>query len=452
MAAEPPFLRPVPRVPSGADEASRNTTSPAALALHSQLIDPAAETRGDVDPLSHLEPTRLVTQPLGAAPLTPSRGTSLGDDDLADLFNDNIEAAMAPSPLDPERKLPDDPLRLLQQPAEGFDRPVGVSHRAAAPPRLDADAPPTEMRAPLIPEDWDPGLKDRPRSPPTLPVQRALLNTARVLPLPQQRPADPTAQGDELPPLVAATSNGPQPLDDGVDQALTLLRRREAARGTAPPVRAAAPVGGNPDAVASASDAADELATLWQALGIDASRMSETDRRRLLVEIGGTIREIADGLIQILAARQHLKSEFRVDQTVLRPTENNLFKFTRNADELLSLAMSNRNRVFLAMDQAAREALNDIKAHEMATLAAVQLAIRAVLDRFEPDKLARQAAQQASGRFDRLKLRSANARCWSFFKSMFANLAADADEASNRIFTAEFGRAYRERVEKRPGR
>lgn len=261
----------------------------------------------------------------------------------------------------------------------------------------------------------------------TLLLQREAARSNRAVDDDQLRTGDPTLPERAAPKAVAARPSlfGDVPAD--------LAEEVDAAPAPSPPP------------VAAASDAPNAL---WQALGIDASRLSAADQERLLTEIGETIREVSDGLIQILAARKHLRSEFRVDQTMVGATQNNLFKFTRNADELLSLTMTNRNRVFLPMNQAAREAFNDIKAHEMATLAAVQLAIRAVLDRFQPAKLARQAEEQPRGRFAWLRLRSAKTRCWEFFTRMYTELAADADEASNRIFTVEFGRAYRERTTK----
>lgn len=482
---DPLAPRPGSPPPRRAGAPQQNPANAANLALHGQLIDAAASPRGETDPLAHLEARPSAPSPVNTVPLSPRRNAPPGDDELADLFNDPASDD-TPSLLGPARQLPNDPLALLQrQQSAGFEQPPAMSaiQPAVRPPAaravpqepinqpLQAIPPATPQANPpaaIIPDDWDPGLGTVRREPVFAP-RPAPPPTARLLPLPRRQREEP-APG-EAADLQSLMQSGAEPQDDGVDNALTLLRRREAARGASSgeaglteisdiaeieaahltaarvaPFAAERKVAAAPTPVPAAPDA---LEVLWQALGVDPSRVSEPDQRRLLTEIGQTVREMADGLIQILAARQHLKSEFRVDRTVLRPTENNLFKFTRNADELLSLAMTNRNRVFLPMNQAAREALNDIKAHELATLAAVQLSIRAVVDRFQPEKLARQAAHEPSGRFGWLKLRSVKEKCWDFFTKMYANLAADADEASNRIFSAEFGRAYREQVEKR---
>ena len=78
----------------------------------------------------------------------------------------------------------------------------------------------------------------------------------------------------------------------------------------------------------------------------------------------------------------------------------------------------------------------------MATLSAVQLSIRSLLDRFDPRKIEQQANERKRG----FSLGSAKAAFWDFFTGSYNELASDADEASNRIFASELARAYSERT------
>ncbi len=359
------------------------------MALHDTLLDEPRQAR-DADPLAHLEASPFAATPRAPIPPGPRLDARRGRGGDDDLADLFAEDGDEPEPL------------MLTEPVS--PPPVVVP---VVPP------PVAKPAAALIPEDWDAGLLGTPIKPPPV-----------LAPPPR--------------PVVA------EPAETGMAETLTLLQQRAAARGSqaAPPV---AP----PEAMTTAFA---PVAALWQALGVDPSRLPPSEQERFLTEVGLAMRELSAGLIQILAMRQGLKSEFRVDQTMMRAAENNLFKFTRTPDELFSMALTNRNRVFLPLDQAARSAFADMKAHEMAMLAAVQLSIRSVLDRFQPQKLRRQVEEKPSGWLARLGLRSVKARCWDFFTSIYTDLAADADEASNRIFTAEFGRAYRDRMEKPSGR
>ena len=359
------------------------------MALHDTLLDEPRQA-ADSDPLAHLEAPPLSAAARAPIPPGPRLGARIGrgDDELADLFGEDAGEADPIELTAPLRPPPPEPIAPMPEPPP-------VAKPAAA----------------LIPEDWDAGLLGAPIKPP-----------------PIVEPPRPAA---------------PEPAESIMGETLTMLQRRAAARGSrAAPSVPAEPVGATPA----------PLAALWQALGVDPARLPPAEQERFLTEIGLAMRELSAGLIQILGMRQGLKSEFRVDQTMMRAAENNLFKFTRTPDELFSMALTNRNRVFLPLDQAAHAAFADMKAHEMAMLAAVQLSIRSVLDRFQPQKLRRQVEERPSGWMGRLGLRSLKSRCWDFFTSIYTDLAADADEASNRIFTAEFGRAYRDRMEKPSGR
>src|SRR5215469_9466286 len=94
---EPPFLRPVPPSQPRPASSPESAADPATLALHGQLIDPATSTRGNVDPLAHLDTPSPSPLQQGAVPLTPRRGPAAGDDDLSDLFTDRPENSDGPS-------------------------------------------------------------------------------------------------------------------------------------------------------------------------------------------------------------------------------------------------------------------------------------------------------------------------------------------------------------------
>lgn len=71
--------------------------------------------------------------------------------------------------------------------------------------------------------------------------------------------------------------------------------------------------------------------------------------------IGRSYRLMVEGLIDVLRARASLKGEFRMQQTMIQPAENNPLKFAPNADEALLLLLRHGNQAFMAPDVAVRE-------------------------------------------------------------------------------------------------
>ena len=304
---------------------------------------------------------------------------------------------------------------------------------ASEPDQRPPPASPPLKAAPLIPDDWALDLDALMTPQPQNTIPTIDLSTFSLEPLATPQPAASAPK----PPRWTPTP------DEPVADAVQLLQRREAARHAAFSDPGAATQSASPP-VASATEEAELLAVLWKSLGVDPARLSPKDRQRFLGELGLATREMCDGLIGVLGMRQNIKSEFRMERTMVGSTENNLFKFTRNADELLALAVSNANKVFLPLDRAVRGAFNDIKAHELSTLSAVQLSIRSLLDRFNPAKIEKHAQGKRKG----FSFGSLKAICWEHFSKDYSNLAGDADEASNRIFATELARAYRERTQK----
>ena len=86
--------------------------------------------------------------------------------------------------------------------------------------------------------------------------------------------------------------------------------------------------------------------------GLDQLRLDKAQAAAQMESIGRSYRLMVEGLIDVLRARASLKGEFRMQQTMIRPVENNPLKFAPNADEALLLLLRHGNQAFMPPDQA----------------------------------------------------------------------------------------------------
>jgi len=140
--------------------------------------------------------------------------------------------------------------------------------------------------------------------------------------------------------------------------------------------------------VSSADNAQpDLLQAFLRGAGLDQLRLDKAQAEAQMESIGRSYRLMVEGLIDVLRARSSLKGEFRIQQTMIQPVENNPLKFAPNVDEALLLLLRQSNQAFMAPDLAVRDSFDDLRAHQLAVMAGVEAAIKHLLARFEPAQL-----------------------------------------------------------------
>jgi type VI secretion system FHA domain protein len=141
----------------------------------------------------------------------------------------------------------------------------------------------------------------------------------------------------------------------------------------------------------------------------------------------------------VLITRASIKSEFRIEQTIIAARGNNPLKFSPSVEDALAAMLGESRGAFMDAETAVRDSLDDIKHHEMATMEAMQAGLRAVLARLEPAAL-REEAEAAGG----LNLLPAQrrARAFDVFEARFAEILRDIDNTTDGTFARAFARAY----------
>jgi type VI secretion system protein len=256
-------------------------------------------------------------------------------------------------------------------------------------------------------------------------------------------PAEPGPAGVRQP----RPGNAPRPADEAV--------RRSAAATEAPAI----PGPPTPEVVAQPSqaqrpspalqrgapDVQAGLATLLAGLETGDPEQIR-DPESFLRDSGALLRTLAAGLTATMMVRARFKSEMRLGMTALRPTENNPFKFSVGADEALERLLLRPNPGFMPAVQAAQEAFDDIQAHEMAIIAGLRAALRALLARFEPAVL--EARLDPASGFDKLLPMARKSRYWEQFTEAYGQVAADAEEDFLQLFGEAFANAYEDQIQR----
>jgi type VI secretion system FHA domain protein len=157
------------------------------------------------------------------------------------------------------------------------------------------------------------------------------------------------------------------------------------------------------------------------------------------------MRNMVQGLIEVLRARAEFRNQFRLPVTRVRTGENNPLKFAINADDAMDSLTNRRNAGFMPAAEAFEDAFNDIRFHQLAMLAGMRAGFECVMNRFDPQKL--------QERFDRQLKHSgflavtSKLRYWDLYADWFEELSGDADGAFQRLFGEEFASAYEQQLE-----
>ncbi|WP_419809589.1 type VI secretion system-associated FHA domain protein TagH [Sphingomonas sp.] len=266
-----------------------------------------------------------------------------------------------------------------------------------------------------------------PRAPaPAAPVQGGWASA----PTPVPTPAGATGGWGETP----ASSPPPPPAPPPAP-------RPAPAPAATPPVAPAPAPASAPTQVAPAPDATAMVLAFATAAGLRPDQIKEPSAETM-TRAGDLMRRLVSGLVVMVEARARAKSQMGAEQTGLEFDGNNPIKFARAPDQALSQLLNPPERGFMAADKAVEDAYFDLQSHQMATLKAMQGALRATLDRFSPTAIKQRA--ETGGFLARLLPGGREATLWQTYEKEFSGVAQGSDEAFMDVFAKEFRQAYDE--------
>ncbi|HQT85680.1 MAG: FHA domain-containing protein [Acidiphilium sp. 37-64-53] len=214
---------------------------------------------------------------------------------------------------------------------------------------------------------------------------------------------------------------------------------------TPPPPRPPAPETFNPTPVPPppppaappiTSDHPDLLTAFLTAAGMPDAPVGG-DPAVMMRRLGGAFRAMVAGLRQSMIARAAIKGEFRIEQTMIRAKGNNPLKFSADDDDAMAALLGIGRRTDMAADAAVSDALRDIRLHEIAVMGAMQAAVRALLDRFDPSLL------RAEGEQGRAMIPAQRkARAFDAFEALHGEITRALTDDFDSVFGKAFARAY----------
>lgn len=210
----------------------------------------------------------------------------------------------------------------------------------------------------------------------------------------------------------------------------------------APPAAPAAP----PEPTVRPAPQGGGIELFAASAGIDPAQLKDMSPATL-ERAGALFHRLIAGLVVMVEARARAKSQMGAEATSLEFDGNNPLKFARTPEQAVAQLLNPTERGFMPSDRAIEDAFFDLQSHQMATLKAMQGALKATLDRFSPTAIRKRA--DAKGLFQRIMPGAQDAALWTAYEREFGGVAQGSDEAFMDIFAKEFRKAYDEQARQR---
>lgn len=206
-------------------------------------------------------------------------------------------------------------------------------------------------------------------------------------------------------------------------------------RSTEPPPQTAVSTQGG-DAAARA---------FLRSAGAEVIQIGDGELEPTMARLGQVFRIMVGGLREILMARATVKSEFRIDQTMIAAGGNNPLKFSVSPEQAVEALIRPTSTGYLEATQAADEALKDIRAHEVAMVSGMEAALKGVLSQLSPTAL--EGRIESRGGLSGM-LKGKKARYWEVYEKLYSEISDQAENDFQELFAREFAKAYKAQLEK----
>ncbi len=314
-----------------------------------------------------------------------------------------------------------DPLNIAPPSAESFLPPERPQHGYAPDPQPFSDIvnPETQQTGSSAPEtmsqnDWaatepsslgwaeNPPLEQHPASPPIAPVSQPYTDAQDAVPN--------SAQAFAQESFPAAPSQG-----------------RFTSSAPAAPI----------SAPQSRLDT-DQTEAFFAAAGINADQIALLPEESL-ANAGALFRQLISGLVVMVEARARAKAQMGAEATTFEHAGNNPIKFARTPEQAILQLVKPQESGFMEAERAVEDSFYDLQSHQIATLKAMQGALRATLERFSPHEIKKRSTVTGIGN---IITAAHEAKLWRAYEKEFSGVAQESDEAFMDVFAQEFRKAY----------
>ncbi|WP_421505787.1 type VI secretion system-associated FHA domain protein TagH [Erwinia rhapontici] len=231
------------------------------------------------------------------------------------------------------------------------------------------------------------------------------------------------------------------PVESLSTEALGLRSARQTvARLGIDPVGNDAPAGAH-DSSAEGSREQRLLAALLDGMGLDTTLDKTPLTEDQMRTTGRMLSLFSQGTVALLSSRSILKRGVKAEMTMILNEANNPFKILPSGKTVLMQIYQSQMPGFMPPEQAVRDALVDLQAHQLGMIAGIRAIIAAMLQSFNPQRL--EDLARRDGVVPRLALSSTKkAALWDYFMRHYQQTAGEIEDDFHTLFGEAFLHAY----------
>ncbi len=202
------------------------------------------------------------------------------------------------------------------------------------------------------------------------------------------------------------------------------------------PVSTSSALQPGPAAAAGRTAEADGLLLeIAKAAGISPGLLQSRDPHEVAAEIGTVLRTTVEQLSLLLKARAAAKVLAKsTHRTMIGAEDNNPLKFVPGTDDILEIMFAKRRAGYLDAARSVEDAFRDLRAHELATYAAMQAALSRLLDDLSPEAIARKLPPASFS--------SKKSQAWDALVATWRTMEEKHENGMLDVFLAYFSEAY----------
>ncbi|VVA46216.1 FHA domain protein [Serratia ficaria] len=183
------------------------------------------------------------------------------------------------------------------------------------------------------------------------------------------------------------------------------------------------------------------LTALLQGIGLDDLQPQPHFDEQQIRQFGRLLSLFSQGTVALLSSRSILKRGVKAEMTMILDEANNPFKLLPSGKTVLMQMFGSQMPGFMPPEQAVRDALIDLQAHQLGMIAGIRAIIAAMLQSFNPDRLEEEARKE--GAAPRLSLpANRKAALWDYFVKNYQQTSGEIEDDFHTLFGEAFLYAY----------
>ncbi len=192
---------------------------------------------------------------------------------------------------------------------------------------------------------------------------------------------------------------------------------------------------------AASAGAENRIQALLDGMGLDRSQNNETLSEEQMHMTGRILSLFSQGTVALLSSRSILKRGVKAEMTMILDEANNPFKILPSGKTVLMQMYQSQMPGFMQPEQAVRDALVDLQAHQLGMIAGIRAIIAAMLQSFNPQRLEETARQE--GIVTKMRFSSSRkAAMWDFFMRNYQRTTGEIEDDFHTLFGEAFLHAY----------